>query len=85
MPSAKHNSTMERATGLISSLRDITLSRDIPFRQPQQLHSEHHHATFMQDVAWNGFQLAFYYLKQHGFIAEKFFYSVFYSSVMSGT
>jgi len=26
MPSAKHNSTMERATGLISSLLDVALS-----------------------------------------------------------
>ena len=31
MPSAKHNSTMERITGLISSPLDIASSRDVPF------------------------------------------------------
>jgi len=33
MPSAKHTSTMEKATGLISSLLDVTSSRDVPFHQ----------------------------------------------------
>ena len=46
MLSAKHNSTMERAMGLISSLLDITLSQGVPFRQLQQLQSKHHGATF---------------------------------------
>jgi len=31
MPSAKCNSTMQRAMGLISSLLDVTLSKDVPF------------------------------------------------------
>jgi len=38
MPSAKHSSTMQRATGLISSLLDIALSWDVPFCQLQQLY-----------------------------------------------
>jgi len=81
MPSAKHNSIMERAMGLISSLLDIASSREMPFHQPQQLHSKHHGATFVPalfadntrcrfGIAQNGFLLVF--LKQHGFIAEKF-------------
>ena len=37
MPLAKHNSTTERITGLISSLLNIALSQDLPFRQPQKL------------------------------------------------
>ena len=45
--SAKHTSIMERATDLISSLHDIALSQDMPFRKPQQLHSKHHSATFV--------------------------------------
>jgi len=44
--SAKHNSTMERAMGLISSLLNVPLSQDVPFHQLQQLHSKHHAATF---------------------------------------
>jgi len=47
MPSAKHISTMERATGLISSLLDIASSRDMPFHQLQWPHSKHHGATFV--------------------------------------
>jgi len=35
MPSAKRNSTMQRAMGLISSLLYVTLSQDVPFCQPQ--------------------------------------------------
>jgi len=31
MPSAKHNSTMEGATDLISSLLDVSLSQDVLF------------------------------------------------------
>jgi len=42
MPSAKHNSTMQRATGLIPSLLKVTSSRDVPFHQPKHLHSMHH-------------------------------------------
>jgi len=84
MPSAKHNSKMERATGLISSLLDVASSRDMPFCQPQQPHSKHHGVLssfvpvlFADNVrlcrlaiARNGFPLPF--LKQHVFIAEKF-------------
>ena len=33
MTSAKHNSTMERDTGLISLLFDVASSRDVPFHQ----------------------------------------------------
>ena len=45
--SPKHNSTMERATGLIASLLNVTLSLDVPFCQLQQLHSKHNGATFV--------------------------------------
>jgi len=47
--SAKHNSTMEKVMGLISSFldHDIASSRDVPFCQMQQLHSIHHGATFV--------------------------------------
>jgi len=37
MPSDKHNLTMTIATGLISLLINVTLSRDVPLCQPQQL------------------------------------------------
>jgi len=47
MPSAKHNSTMERAAGLISLLLGVASSQDIPFCQPQQPHSKHHGTTFI--------------------------------------
>ena len=33
MPSDKHNSTAAKATVLITLLDNITLSRDVPFRQ----------------------------------------------------
>ena len=36
-----------RATGLISSLINITLSQDVPFHQPKQLQCLHHGVTFM--------------------------------------
>ena len=47
MPSAKHNSTMESATGLIFSLLNIASSRDVPFCQPGQPHSKHYGSTFV--------------------------------------
>ena len=47
MPSDKHNSRTARARDLISSLINITLSRDVPFHQPQQLQCLHHGATFV--------------------------------------
>jgi len=51
MPSAKHNSTMQRATGLISSLLDVASSQDVPFCELQQLHSMHHGAIFAFSVS----------------------------------
>ena len=47
MPSARHNSTMDVATGLISSLFDVALSRDVPFRQPQDVQCMHHGLAFV--------------------------------------
>ena len=46
MPSGKHNLRTARATDLISSLINVTSSRDVPFHQLQQLQSLHHGATF---------------------------------------
>jgi len=40
MPSDPHNLIM--AIGLISSLSNVTSSRDVPFHQPQQLQCSHH-------------------------------------------
>jgi len=37
MRSAKRISTMDRATDFIFALFNIASSRDVPFRQPQQL------------------------------------------------
>jgi len=48
MPSAKHNSIMERVMVLISSLFDVTSSRDVPFWQVQQPHSKHHGPLLFQ-------------------------------------
>jgi len=45
MPSDKCNSTMDATTGLISSLDNIALSRDVPFCQPKQLQCMHHRLT----------------------------------------
>jgi len=46
MSLVKRNSTMQRAMGLISLLlKNVASSRDVPFCQPQQLHSMHHGAT----------------------------------------
>ena len=42
MPSDKRNLIMAIATTLISSLFNLTSSRDVPFRQPQQLQCSHH-------------------------------------------
>jgi len=47
MPSAKHNLAMDVATGLISSLFDVALSRDVPFRQPQDVQCMHHGLIFV--------------------------------------
>jgi len=47
MPSAKHNSTMQRALGLISSLLDVALFQNVPFHLLKQLHSIHHGAAFV--------------------------------------
>ena len=47
MPSAKHNSTMDKAIGLIFSLFDIALSRDVPFFQPQYTQCTYHGPTFV--------------------------------------
>ena len=45
MPSAKHNSTMDKATGLIFSLFNITLSQDVPFHQLQYVQCTYHGLT----------------------------------------
>ena len=45
MPSAKHNSTMDKAMGLISSL--FNTSRDVPFRQLQCVQYTHHRLAFV--------------------------------------
>ena len=42
MPSAKHNSTVDIAMGLISSLFDVASSRDVPFHQLQYVQCTHH-------------------------------------------
>ena len=42
MPSDKHNSITAKAIDLISSLINVTLSRDVPFRQPLQLQCSYH-------------------------------------------
>ena len=46
MPSDKHNLRTARARNLISSLINVASSRDVPFRQLQQLLCLHHGATF---------------------------------------
>jgi len=45
MPSEKRTSITAVATGLISSLFNIALSGDVPFRQPQQLQCFNHGST----------------------------------------
>ena len=47
MPSSKHNSTMDVAMGLISSLFDVASSRDVPFHQPQDVQCMHYGLTFV--------------------------------------
>jgi len=47
MPLDKHNSRIARAMDLLFSLTNVTLSRDVPIYQPQQLNSSHHGATFV--------------------------------------
>ena len=38
---------MDKATGLIFSLFDITLTQDVTFHQPQQPQRMHHGLTFV--------------------------------------
>ena len=45
MPSDKQNLITAKAAGLISSLFNVALSRDVPFCQPQQLQYLHHDST----------------------------------------
>jgi len=45
MPSDKHNLIMSITTGLISSLFNVALSRDVPFHKPQQLQCLNHGFT----------------------------------------
>ena len=47
MPSAKYNSTMDIAMGLISSLFDVTSHQDVPFHQPQYVQYTHHGLSFV--------------------------------------
>ena len=47
MLSAKHNSTMDKATGLIFSLFDAALSQDVPFHQPQYVECTYHGLPFV--------------------------------------
>ena len=47
MPPAMHNSTIDKAMGLISSLFDVALSRDVPFCQPQYVQYIHHRLAFV--------------------------------------
>ena len=47
MPSAKHNSTMGKATGLIFSLFNVASSQDVPFHQPQYIQCTYHGLTFV--------------------------------------
>ena len=47
MPPAKYNSTMNKAKGLIFSLFDVALSRDVPFHQPQYTQHMHHVFAFV--------------------------------------
>ena len=42
MPPAKHNLTMDKVTGLISSMFDIASSWDVPFCQLQYVQYMHH-------------------------------------------
>ena len=45
MPPAKYNLTMDKTTGLISSLFDVASSCDVPFHQPQYVHIIQTHAS----------------------------------------
>jgi len=47
MPSDNHNSRTARARDFISSLINVTSSRNVPFHQLQQLQCLHHGATFV--------------------------------------
>ena len=50
MPSGKHNSITAKATGLISSLFDITSSQDVPFGIPHAVHTVHAPWTYLTFV-----------------------------------
>ena len=75
MPSAKHNSTMDIATELITSLFAVALLQDVPIRQPQYVQYMHHGLAFNLSsfvftdnarcqfaIAWCGFPVAVQYL-----------------------
>ena len=47
MPLAKHNSTMDKVMGLISSLFDIASSQDVLFHQLQYVQCTHHGLAFV--------------------------------------
>jgi len=47
IPSVKHNSRTARAADLASSVINVISSRDVYFRQPQQLQWLFHGATFV--------------------------------------
>ena len=46
MPPVRHNSTMDKVTGLISSLFDVALSQDVPYHQLQYVQYTHHGLNF---------------------------------------
>ena len=52
MPSDKRNSMTAKAMGLIYSLSNIALSRDVSFRQPLQFHCSHHGSTKAYLCSW---------------------------------
>ena len=47
MPSDKRNSIMAKATGLIFSLFDVTLAREVPFGIPQYIQCILHGLTYI--------------------------------------
>ena len=47
MPSGKRNSIMAETMGVIFSLFDVALSRDVPFGIPQYVQCTHHGLTFV--------------------------------------
>ena len=55
----KHNSTMDKATGLISSLFDIASPQEVPFCQLQ-------YVQHIMDLALSSFVLQFFSLTTQG-------------------